>query len=220
MRERHFVWVQPDGVHCAFVHDKIRSALLARLSVEARRNLHWQIALSLQKSFPDRVFDLAYHFDAAGDSERALQYALLAARQARSQHSLHVAEQQYRIADRGARSADRAVQYGVAEGLGDVLMLLGRYGEAEGLFQTALKLAEGPFAECRFAAKWANSISNAATWRTLPSQSKTHCGCWGNPSPETSLPALSHSFARPRFRRRIRCCRVCSWAAAIGRLQN
>ena len=65
------MWVQPDGVRCAFVHDKIRSALLARLSVEARRDLHWQIALSLQKSFPDRVFDLAYHFDAAGHSERA-----------------------------------------------------------------------------------------------------------------------------------------------------
>lgn len=152
-RERHFVWVQPDGVRCAFVHDKIRSALLARLSSHARRDLHNQIALSLQKNSPDRVFDLAYHFDAAGHSDLALEYALSAAKQARSQHSLQVAEQQYRIADRGSQMAGKAVQYGIAEGLGDVLMLLGRYGEAEELFQTALRLAQGPFAEAQIRGK-------------------------------------------------------------------
>ena len=75
-RERHFVWLQADGVRCAFIHDKIRSALLARLSAEARCDLHRQIALSLQKNFPDRVFDLAYHFDAAGHHDRALPNTL------------------------------------------------------------------------------------------------------------------------------------------------
>ena len=152
-RERHFVWVQPDGVRCAFIHDKIRAALLARLSGEARRDLHRQIALSLQKSLPERVFDLAYHFDAAGHHERALEYALLAARQARSQHSLEVAEQQYRIAERRARSADRAVQYGIAEGLGDVLMLRGRYDEAAELFQRAAQLADGECVQAQITGK-------------------------------------------------------------------
>ncbi len=157
-RERHFVWVQPDGVRCAFIHDKIRFALLARLSAGARRDLHRQIALSLQKNSPDRVFDLAYHFDAAGQSDRALEYALLAARQARSQHSLEVAEQQYRIAERSAQSADRAVQYGIAEGLGDVLMLRGRYDEAAELFHRAAQLADGKCAARK-------SRENSASWR-------------------------------------------------------
>ncbi len=147
-RERHFVWVRPDGIHCAFVHDKIRSALLARLSSITRRRLHEQVAVSLQRNAPDRVFDLAYHFDAAGQSERALVYALMAAHQARSQHSLEVAEQQYRIAERGAPVADRATQYGIAQGLGDVLMLRGRYDAAAALFEKAARLAEG---ECALA---------------------------------------------------------------------
>ena len=152
-RERHFVWVRPDGIRCAFVHDKIRSALLGRLSSEARRELHEQIALSLQENSPDRVFDLAYHFDAAGQSERALQYALSAARQARSQHSLEVAEQQYRIAERGAESADRSTQYGIAEGLGDVLMLRGHYDAAATLFEEAARLADGKCARAQIKGK-------------------------------------------------------------------
>ena len=145
-RERHFVWVRTDGVRCAFVHDKIRAALLARLSSPERRELHYRIALSLQANARERVFELAYHFDAAGHSERALPYALQAAAQARSQHSLEVAEQQYRIADRGAAAADRTTQFAIVEGLGDVLMLRGRYDEAAELFQRAALLADDEFA--------------------------------------------------------------------------
>jgi len=65
-RQRHFVWIRPDGVHCAFVHDKIRASLLERLSGDERQDLHHRIAVSLQADAPDRIFDLAYHFDAAG----------------------------------------------------------------------------------------------------------------------------------------------------------
>ena len=108
---------------------------------------------SLQASAPDRIFDLAYHFDAAGRSEQALQFALQAACQARSQHSLEVAEQQYRIADRGARSADRATQYAVAEGLGDVLMLRGQYDEAAELFRRGALFGDGEFARAKIQGK-------------------------------------------------------------------
>jgi two-component system sensor kinase len=157
-RERHFVWVRPDGVRCAFVHDKIRAALLERLSSEERQSLHYRIATSLQgdtqKLVPgDRVFDLAYHFDAAGHSEQALPYALHAAGQARSQHSLEVAEQQYRIADRGAAVAGRVTKYAIAEGLGDVLMLRGKYDEAAECFQRAAQLSDGDFARAKIQGK-------------------------------------------------------------------
>ena len=152
-RERHYVWVRPDGIRCAFVHDKIRDALLARLSPPRRRELHDRIARSLQANAPERIFDLAYHFDAAGNSEQALQYALQAACQARSQYSLEVAEQQYRIADRGARAADRATQYAVAEGLGDVLMLRGKYDQAAELFRRAALLDDGEFTRAKIQGK-------------------------------------------------------------------
>jgi signal transduction histidine kinase/CheY-like chemotaxis protein len=152
-RARHFVWIRPDGAECVFVHDKIRSALLARISSEARRELHHLIAHHLRQKAPDKIFDLAYHFDAANDPASALPYALQAAEKARSQYALEVAEKQYRIANRGAGSAERAIRYAVAEGLGDVLMLRGCYNETEELFQTALGLADGAFSEAQIRGK-------------------------------------------------------------------
>ena len=120
---------------------------------ETRRELHHRVAHYLQREDAGRIFDLAYHFDAAGDHEAALPYALQAAEQARAQHALEIAEKQYRIAQRGADSAERSTRYEIAEGLGDVLMLRGRYSEAEELFQTALELAEGTFAEAQIRGK-------------------------------------------------------------------
>jgi signal transduction histidine kinase/CheY-like chemotaxis protein len=152
-RARHLLWLRSDGATCFFVHDKIRAALLARLTPERRRDVHHRVAHHLQREAPDRIFDLAYHFDAAGDYAAALPYALQAARRARGQHALEVAEKQYRIAWRGAASAEKSTQYEIAEGLGDVVMLLGRYGEAAELFQDALNLADGTFAEAQIRGK-------------------------------------------------------------------
>jgi signal transduction histidine kinase/CheY-like chemotaxis protein/tetratricopeptide (TPR) repeat protein len=145
-RERHLVWVRPDGARCVLVHDKIRSVLLDRVSADERRELHHRAALHLQSQTNRNVFELAYHFDAAGESELALRYALEAAEQARSQHALEIAEQQYRIAQRGASQTDAKTRYSISEGLGDVLMLRGRYDASAELFEQAASLAEGEFA--------------------------------------------------------------------------
>ena len=141
-RQRHLVWSRPDGSRCVFVHDKIREALLERMSGEKRRALHRRIAHYLQQRAPNSMPELAYHFDAAGESATALPYAMSAAEQARAQHALEIAEQQYRIARNGANTADERTQFRVAEGLGDVLMLRGQYDEAEELFRHAARLAE------------------------------------------------------------------------------
>jgi PAS domain S-box-containing protein len=137
------VWGNGAEGRCAFIHDKLRQTLLEPLSTTQRRELHRRAALYLEKKNPQRIFELAYHFDAAGESRQALEPALAAAGQARSQHSLELAEQQYRIAQRGLQDADEATRYRVAEGLGDVLMLRGRYEQAAAEFQVALTLAEG-----------------------------------------------------------------------------
>ena len=104
-RERHYVWVRADGIRCAFVHDKIRAALLARLSLERRQELHHRIAFSLQATAPDRIFDLAYHFDAAGHSEQALLYALQSACQA--QFAVFAGSRRAAILHRPARRRGR-----------------------------------------------------------------------------------------------------------------
>jgi two-component system sensor kinase len=152
-RERHLVWMRSDGVRSVFVHDKIRAALLDRLSEEQRRALHHRAALHLQAREDRNLFELAYHFDLAGQSEAALEYALDAAEQARAQHSLEIAEQQYQIADRGAVRADRLTRYRILQGLGDVLMLSGRYAESAQLFERASALAEGSFARAQIKGK-------------------------------------------------------------------
>ncbi len=152
-RRRSMVWVRSNGYDCAFVHDRIRFALLARLSEAERVELHRRAANYIQRHSPDRASDLAYHFDAAGDSAQSLPYALEAALQARSQYALEVAEQQYRIAQRGARSADPAVQFAIVDGLGEVLMLRGDYDAAETLFLEASELAQGQFERSKMLGK-------------------------------------------------------------------
>ncbi|MHB8953487.1 MAG: ATP-binding protein [Pirellulaceae bacterium] len=148
-RRRQLVWVRSDGYHVVFVHDKIRRVLLDRLSEQQRREAHVWAAQYLKEHEPERVSDLAHHLDAAGDSPQALTYALDAAERARSQFDLDVAEQQYRIAQRGAASAPRSIQYRIAEGLGNVVMLRGQSDAAETLFEQAATLAEGPVAEAQ-----------------------------------------------------------------------
>ncbi|NUQ66398.1 MAG: response regulator, partial [Pirellulales bacterium] len=146
-------WIRPDGAECALVHDQIRAGLLSRLTPQRRCDLHYRIARDLQREQPGRVFDLAYHFDAAGRSAQALPYALAAAEQARRQHSLEIAEQQYRIAQRGQSSADRPTKYRIREGLGEVLMLRGRYEEAKQVFLAAAAVAEGDHARAQIKGK-------------------------------------------------------------------
>ncbi len=138
--QRHIVWSHKADERCAFLHDKLRESLLARVPDQERRRLHLQAAEHLQQEQPPRVFDLAYHFDAAGDRPRALPYALAAAQQAKTQHALELAEQQFRIAQR-CDSQDPSLRYQIYEGLADVLMLRGYYDAAAEQFERARELA-------------------------------------------------------------------------------
>lgn len=152
-RRKQIVWLNPASSHGLFVHDRLREALLERLPCEQRRTVHLRAAVYLQEHAPHRVFDLAYHFDAAEEGEQALPHALAAAEQARMQHSLEVAQQQYRIAERGASAADDEIRYRIAAGLGEVLMLRGDYSGAAALFERAAILAEGKLARARVTLK-------------------------------------------------------------------
>lgn len=152
-RRRHIVWSRDHGARLVFAHDKLRETLLSRLSDDERSRLNLQAALRLEETDPGRSFEIAYHFDAAGVPKRALPYALAAGNEARSRHALDVAEQHYRIARRGAPEDDEAIRLRVAEGLGDVLMLRGRYGDASREFLEARRLARGDIDGARLEGK-------------------------------------------------------------------
>jgi two-component system sensor kinase len=141
-QQRHMVWTKATDDRCAFIHDKVRETLLQRLPEAQRKELHLRAALDLEAEAPDHVYDLAYHFDAAGESQRALPFALAAAEMARTQHALELAEQQYLIAERGVSDSDETNRYRIAEGLGEVLMLRGLYPPAAEMFEAASLLAK------------------------------------------------------------------------------
>jgi diguanylate cyclase (GGDEF)-like protein/PAS domain S-box-containing protein len=153
-RRRRILWIDEDDGRCSFTHDKLRETLLGRLEPAERRMLHRRAAELIERRDPDRVFELAYHFDAAGEPTRALPYALRSAELARGRHALDVALTHYRIAERAAAGgddagsgdgngedhADATLRARIAEGLGDVLTLKGDYGEATRQFNRALSL--------------------------------------------------------------------------------
>ena len=134
-------------------HDRVRETILSRMDDRRCQTLHGTLAeviegiaggLSAQQlsafesgeiqsetqAIP-RVFDLAYHFDAAGDKRKAWSYGLLAAEQARRQSALEVAANNYDLAQRNAVETTPALRYRIAEGWGESLMLLGRYEDAK-----------------------------------------------------------------------------------------
>jgi two-component system sensor kinase len=151
-RRRHIIWSR-EGAQCIFVHDKLREALLQRFRDKERKDLHRMAALRFETLHPERVFDLAYHFDAAGEFGRALPSAIAAAEQARARYALAIAEQQYRIAERGMSEADKGVNQRIAEGLGDVLMLRGSYTEAKRYFEAARSFADSKVAQAQIEGK-------------------------------------------------------------------
>jgi signal transduction histidine kinase/tetratricopeptide (TPR) repeat protein len=153
-RHRHFVWLDGRGSRCAFVHERLREVLLERLPVDERRRLHRLAAVELARGDDvDNAFEVAYHFDAAGDSVRALPHALRAASQARARHALEIAERQYLIAARGLDAADPETRVQVAEGLGDVLLLRGHYDAAGAQLARASELARQPAERARIEGK-------------------------------------------------------------------
>ncbi len=152
-------------------HDRVRETVLGNMDEGRCKTLHRALAEVIEqvtgaesgeqiaalekgesreevKAIP-RVYDLAYHFDAAGEKEKALSYALLAAEQGRRQHALEVAVQQYAIASRNIEGAGKAVRYRIAEGCGEALMLLGRYEEANKQLEGTIDLTDDPVEKAR-----------------------------------------------------------------------
>ncbi len=141
-RRNCLVWERASSSICSFMHDQIRDAVLQTLAPLRRTRVHCKAADYLSQHEPDRVFDIAYHHDASGRPDLAREYAIKAAEQARMSHALESAEQQYRIALRSYFALCEEPDFGVLYGLGDVLMLCGRYKEAEPLFERAINCAD------------------------------------------------------------------------------
>ncbi len=154
-RERHLIWTRADGGDYAFVHEQIRTALLVQVPLLERKALHFAAAEYLERVVPDNLSQIAYHYSRSLSPERATLYALEAAKKARSQFSLDMAEQQYRIAIRELGRVAPELRFEVVEGLAETLMLQGNYNEAEVYFLQASDLAVSTLARATVQSKHA-----------------------------------------------------------------
>jgi len=145
-------------------HDRVRETILGHMEEVKRKTLHGTLAEEIERSVGGvsteqmttleagetvgeekaipRVYDLAYHFDSAGEVRKALVYAILAAEQARRQSAIEVAGNNYEIAKRNAKETTNALRFRIAENYSEVLMLLGRYEEANTESIVAFELAD------------------------------------------------------------------------------
>ena len=150
-------------------HDKIRETVLGQLDATTRRDIHRRLGQTIESKetatvtellravesgeeeiiIPVRVFDLVHHFEGAGDEQKTLIYALLAAEHAKSQFAIDVAIERFRTAFRGLGLSSHATQYRVAVGYGETLVLAGRFEQAIPIVEGATRVSQTEFERAR-----------------------------------------------------------------------
>ena len=84
-------FLQETAVGYQFSHDQIRHTLLGGLSSNLAQELHGRIAVALEQYQPDQPEQLAWHYAAAENAEKAIRYNQAAAARARQNHALQTA---------------------------------------------------------------------------------------------------------------------------------
>jgi DNA-binding SARP family transcriptional activator len=119
-----------DAPHVGFTHDLLRDVVYRMLSRPQRIGWHYRIANHLAASEVTRFGEIAYHFDAAGDTSAAFHFADLAAQDANRMSAYGEADAAYAMMIRCAspiKAATVKVQWFME------LVERGRFEEAEGL---------------------------------------------------------------------------------------
>jgi len=138
----HLLQEQPDLAYL-FRHALIQEAAYGSLTRRHRQSLHLAIGEVLEGLHPDRrdeVADLlAYHFAAAGDAQRAVPYARLAAQRALSSYAydeaiLHL----QRALDLFGSGGQAEMRWALREAMGDVHAVLHQGTQAVTCYQEAL----------------------------------------------------------------------------------
>ena len=217
-------------------HDRIRETILSHLPAEEIREFHHRIAVVLElvvtaqvesgadpmiapASAPasgipgplgngacSRFFDLAYHFDAAGEATRAFRYALAMADQARSQYALEIAEQLYRIAERGAEHATALPRaWAVCSCCEVATRRQLKCFRRQGPWQRTISR------EPRSKVSSANLPSNKATIGRLPRHWKSRSDCWAEESRPVRQGLCCFLSEKCSCNRCIRCFQGCFW---------
>lgn len=124
-----------------FAHALIPSALQEDIVAPRRQHLHRQVAMAIEGLYPDDDEALAYHFSAAGERDKAIDYALKAAQRAQSVHAYDAAAQHlHRALDWLQDSRKPDTQAAIIEQLADIYVQQGDTLLAVPLFAQAIAL--------------------------------------------------------------------------------
>ena len=155
-----------------FYHAIVHEATYAAMLKSDRRTLHRAVAEALEKSYPDRLDDLAatlgFHYLKADVPEKALVYLEVAADNARSKFANREAIELYSSAieminqhaeENPQHQAWQAKRLKLYDSLGDVYHLIGQHGKAQQAYQAGLEHAGAN--DMLQAARFQRKIGNA-----------------------------------------------------------
>jgi len=137
--------VEESAEHFVFRHALTRQAMYAQLLVRERKALHRTIAETMERLYTATLdtclADLASHFSAAQDWEKALEYAQRAGEQAQRLYASRVAIEQYSRAIDAAGHLARATRHPLYRMRGQVYETLGEFERARSDYEQALQAA-------------------------------------------------------------------------------
>jgi diguanylate cyclase (GGDEF)-like protein/putative nucleotidyltransferase with HDIG domain len=119
-----------DG-HYSFSHGLIAAAMRTSLNKRRLARAHERVAQALESLRPAAVSDIAAHYDAAGNSAKAFEFALLAADRAVAVYAHDEAAASFAVAQRHAPSAAARLDTRIRQA--NALELGGRYADGAAL---------------------------------------------------------------------------------------
>lgn len=119
------------GDQYSFSHGLIAGAMRASLNQRRLGRAHERVAVALEQLRPNAVADIAAHYDAAGVSEKAFQFAILAADRAAAVYAHNEAAASFAVAQRHAPTVEQRLETRLRQAT--ALELAGRYEDGVAL---------------------------------------------------------------------------------------
>jgi class 3 adenylate cyclase/tetratricopeptide (TPR) repeat protein len=161
-----------NGERYSFVHALIPTTLYEGISSRRRKRTHERVAHAIEKLSPNDCESLTYHFSAADDSVKAVEYARKAAQRAESLYAYDAAIQHLRAALDFVESDQPGLRRELLEHLADILSLIHEGVEAVPLYHEFISLLDAmddPTHEIkiRLHRKIINAISRMNRWEDI-----------------------------------------------------
>ena len=145
--ERGQIWSAMNELRYIFKHSLLREAVYGMQLTTRLQQLHRQIARAIEKIYRDnieeRYVDLAFHYEAAGDADKTIEYLNKAASYARANYQNQQALDLYaRLIKKMSQQSDRDVAVHVLLNQGGVFEIVGRWDDAQRAYEEAQQLAK------------------------------------------------------------------------------